>query len=207
MVAVSCEICSQTTDEILLIAFKYPELFKGSRQHFSYRLQWLSIWYVNFCNAPDIIQKHEDKCIGARLTSEHEMRPYMRVHSAIFMFKSTPPLYISVCTFLILGQLALCSVFQLYPVQENVLYLYQLRSRRSEQQRAEDNASPGINNLQGNWTGPAGSCIKILKMEEVPHVKNRKCGPLESASLHTAPISAILLPVRGFHSNLPPSCA
>lgn len=76
-----------------------------------------------------------------------------------------------------------CSVFQLYGVQENVWYLYQLRSRRSKQQRTEHNTSPGINNLQGNGPGSARSCFKILKTEEVPHVKNRKCGPVESASL------------------------
>lgn len=148
---------------------------------------------VCFSNVPDVIQKHEDKCIGAKCTSEREMRPFPL---------SAPPLFISVFNFL-LSQLVLrCSVFQLYPVQENVRYLYQLRSRRSEQQSAEDNASLGINNLQG----PTGCCFKILKTGEVPHVKNRKWRPVESAPLHTVPIPALQLPVRGFHSNLPTSC-
>lgn len=34
LVAVSCEIWSQTKDEILLITFKHPELLLGSRLHF-----------------------------------------------------------------------------------------------------------------------------------------------------------------------------
>lgn len=149
------------------------------------------------------------------------MRPFPLSHALMF---SAPPLFISVFNVLILGWLALCSVlcalrsglcalrsalcavFQLYPVQENVWYLYQLCSRRSKQQRAEDNTSPGINNLQGNGPGQAGSCFKILKTGEVPHVKNRKCGPVESASRHTVPIPAFQLPVRGLHSNLPTSC-
>lgn len=76
-------------------------------------------------------------------------------------------------------------MFRLYLVQENVWYLYQLCSRRSKQQRAEDNTSPGRNNLQGNGPSPAGSCFNTLKTEEVPHVKNRKCGPVRvSFSAH-----------------------
>lgn len=86
--------------------------------------------------------------------------PFPLSHAFIFRKCSTSFYF---CFQLILGQLALgCSVFQLYPVQENVWYLYQLRSR-SKQQRAEDNTSPGVNNLQGNGPGPAGSCFKILK--------------------------------------------
>ncbi len=153
--------------------------------------------FVCLSNVPEIIEKHEDKCIGAKSTSEREVRPFPL---------STPCLFISVFNFL-LSQLALCcSVFQLYPLQENVWYLYQLLSRRSEQQSTEDNASLGINNLQGNGPGPTGFCFKILKMGEVPHVKNRKWGPVESASLHTVLIPALQLPVRGFHSSLPTSC-
>lgn len=158
---------------------------------------------VYLSNVP-VIQKHEDKCIRAKLSSECEMRPFPLSHALMF---GAPPLFISVFNVLILGRLALCSVlYALYPVQENVWYLYQLCSRRSKQQRAEDNTSPGINNLQGNGPGPAGSCFKILKTGEVPHVKNRKCGPVESASRHTVPIPAFQLPVRGLHSNFPTSC-
>ncbi len=153
--------------------------------------------FVCLSNVPEIIEKHEDKCIGAKSTSGREVRPFPL---------STPRLFISVFNFL-LSQLALrCSVFQLYSLQENVWYLYQLRSRRSEQQSTEDNASLGIHNLQGNGPSPTGFCFKILNMGEVPHVKNRKWGPVESASLHTVPIPALQLPVRGFHSSLPTSC-
>lgn len=129
-------------------------------------------------------------------------------HSVMsWCLKRASPLLISAFTFLILGPHALCCyMFQLYPVQENVWYLYQLHCRRSKQQSAKDNTSPGINKLQGNGPGPAGSCFKTLKRGEVPHVKNRKCGPVESASLHTVSIPALQLPVREFHSNLPTSC-
>lgn len=142
---------------------------------------------MSVSNVPDIVQKQEDRS-QINIREWNETFPL----SHVLMFRSAPPLFISVFNFLILGQLALCcSVLQLYPVQESVWYLYQLRSRRSKQQRAEDNTSPGINNLQGNGPGSAGSCFKILKTGEVPHVKNRKCRPVESASLHTVPIPAL----------------
>ena len=146
------------------------------------------------------------KCIRAKSPCEREMRPFPLSHALMFRECSTF-FFISVCNFLNLGQLRLCcSGFQLYPVQENAWYLYQLHSRRSKQQNTEDNTGPGINNLQGTGPGPAGSCFKTLKTGEVPHVKNRKCGPVESASLRAVPIPALQLPVRGFHSNLPTSC-
>lgn len=88
------------------------------------------------------------------------------------------------------------TVFQLSPVQENMWYLYQHHSRRSKQQIAEYNTRPGINNFQGNGLGQTGSCFKTLKMGEVPHVKNRKCGPIESAFLFTVPIPALQLPAQ-----------
>lgn len=116
-----------------------------------------------------------------------EMRAFPLGHALMFGKHSTSFFYFcfqrshfrSTCS-------ALFCVYQLYPVQGN---LYQLRSRRSKQQRADDNTSPGINNLQGNGLGPPGSCFKTLKKPggEVPHVKNRKCGPVVSFSAHSLP--------------------
>ena len=54
LVAVSCEICSQTTDEILLIAFKCPELLKRRRPHL---VDCNDRPCVHFFNAPDITYK------------------------------------------------------------------------------------------------------------------------------------------------------
>lgn len=58
LVAVSCAICSQTTHAILLIAFKCPELFKGSGQHSRIDCSnGLSVCLL--LHVPDTIQKYD----------------------------------------------------------------------------------------------------------------------------------------------------
>lgn len=113
------------------------------------------------------------------------MRPFPLAHALMFRKYSAPFYFCQQHSHFRSACSALCAVFRLYLVQENVWYLYQPCSRRSKQQRAEDNTSPGRNNLQGNGPSPAGSCFNTLKTEEVPHVKNRKCGPVRvSFSAH-----------------------
>lgn len=78
----------------------------------------------------------------------------------------------------------LCSVlgavFHLYPVQENVWYLYQLCSRRSKQQRAKDNTSPGINTLQGNGPDQLGLVLNSKKWRKFHMSKTGNVGLVKS---------------------------